>query len=229
MPRLIRVAHSTLSALATLAALAAAPAAQAVIIHSGPVNLAIPNTTAGLYVNVVNGTSYSGPDTFPALPGPGANYDFNVFGSSTWSLFSSATAGQSAPALPGTSRGYVAATAAGAASSLSFGALISNGSVFNTGTPSGSVLTTGAPAIFGFRFRNEGSDLSSAADDTVHFGWARVILTAGVPGTLVDYAFESTPLLGIQAGVVPEPGSWALMAGGLLGVACWLRRRNRTA
>ena len=229
MPRLIRVAHSTLSALAALAALVAAPAAQALIVYSGTVNLAIPNTAAGLYVNVINGTTYSGPDTFPALPGPGANYDFNVFGSATWSLFSPGLAGQSAPVLPVTSLGYVAATAAGAASALSFGTLISNASVFNTGTPSGSALTTGAPAIFGFRFRNEGSDLSSATDDTVHFGWARVVFTAGVPGTLVDYAFESTPLLGIQAGVVPEPGSWALMAGGLLGVACWLRRRNRAA
>jgi hypothetical protein len=154
---------------------------------------------------VLNGTSFSGPGTFPALPGPGSNYDFNVFGTATWSLFSPGTSGLSAPTVLTTSRGYVAATATGAASNLAFGTTIDASSIFNTGTPSGSALSTGAPAIFGFRFRNEGPDLSTAADDTVHFGWARVTLTAGVPGTLLDYAFESVPNTGIQAGAAPAP------------------------
>lgn len=207
-------------------ALAGIVPAQAGVVYSGPVNLAIPNTTAGLYVNVLDGSSFSGPGTFPVLGSPGANFDFNVFGTSAWTLFSPTSSGQSAPTVPLTSRGYVSATTTGAASSLALGTLIDGSSIFNTGSPSAAALSTGAPVLFGFRFRNEGPDLSVATDDTVHFGWARVVLTAGVPGTLVDYAFESTPLTGIQAGVVPEPAAWLLMASGLAGLVARQRLRR---
>lgn len=198
--------------------------AQATVVYSGPVNLAVPNTAAGLYLNVLDGSSYSGPNTFPSLGGPGANYDFNAFGTSAWTFFSPGTSGQSAPTVPVTSRGYVAGTTTGPASSLALGTLIDGSSVFNTGSPSGSAVATGAPVIVGFRFRNEGANLSVATDDTVHYGWARLVLTGGVPGTLIDYAYESTPLTGIQAGVVPEPAAWLLMG---LGVAALLARQRR--
>ena len=200
--------------------------AQAVIVYSGVINLAIPNNSTGLYVNVLDGSTYSGPATFPTLGGPGANFDFNLFGTTAWTLFAPGTTGQSAPTVPAASKGYVSVTATGAASNLAFGTLIDGSSVFNTVTPSGSALATGSPALFGFRFRNEGPDLASAADDTVHFGWARVILTNNVPGTLVDYAFESMPLTGIQAGVVPEPSTYALFGAGLAGLLAWSRRRR---
>jgi hypothetical protein len=205
-----------------------AGAAQAVPVYSGVVNLAIPNTTAGLYLNVLNGTSYSGPNTFPALGEPGANYDFNVFGTTTWSFFSPTTSGQSAPTVPTTSRGYVSASTTTGAVSLTLGTLVGGSSIFNTGSPSGAAVSTGAPVLIGFRFRNEGADLTSATDDTVHYGWARLILTPGVPGTLVDYGFESTPLTAIAAGVtgaVPEPGAWAMM---VLGLAGLLARQRKT-
>jgi len=200
--------------------------AQAVIVYSGVINLAIPNNNTGLYVNVLDGSTFSGPATFPTLGGPGANFDFNVFGSTAWTLFSPGTAGQSAPAVPTAAKGYVSVIPTGAASNLAFGTLIDGSSVFNTGSPSGSALTTGGPALFGFRFRNEGPSLASAADDTVHFGWARVILSDNMPGTLVDYAFESIPLTGIQAGVVPEPSTYALFGAGLAGLLAWSRRRR---
>lgn len=210
-----------------LGGLLAAGSAQADVVYSGPLNLAIPNTTAGLYVNVLDGTTFSGPGTFPVLGGPGANFDFNIFGSTAWTFFSPTGSGQSAPTVPVTSRGYVSASATGAAVGLSLGTLIDGSSVFNTGSPSAAGVSTGAPVTIGFRFRNEGIDLSTAADDTVHFGWFRVSLTAGVPGTLLDYAYESTALTGIQAGVVPEPGTWLLMGLGVAGLL--LRKRYQAA
>lgn len=222
MRSMIKVSRTAV-AVAALGGLWAAGSAQAVTVYSGVLNLAIPNTTAGLYVNVLDGSSFSGPGTFPVLGGPGANFDFNVFGSTAWTLFSPTSSGQSAPTVPVTSRGYVAVSATGAASSLALGTVIDGSSIFNTGSPSAAGLSTGAPVIFGFRFRNEGPNLASAADDTVHFGWARVVLTAGTPGTLVDYAFESSPLTGIQAGVVPEPATWLLM--GLGGAGLMARKR----
>ena len=192
--------------------------------YRGVINLAIPNNATGLYVNVLDGSTFSGPAIFPTLGGPGANFDFNLFGATACTLFSPETSGQSAPTVPAASKGYVSATETGAVSNLAFGSLIDGSSVFNTVTPSGSALTTGGPALFGFRFRNEGPNLASAADDTVHFGWARVILSDNMPGTLVDYAFESIPLTGIQAGVVPEPSTYALFGAGLAGLLAWSRR-----
>ena len=214
------------AAAAALGGMLATGSAQAVIVYSGLVNLAIPSTVAGLYVNVLNGTSFSGPGVFPTLPGPGSNFDFNLFGTASWSFFSPTASGQSAPGVPDTSKGYVSASATGAGLNLAPGTLISGASVFNVGSPSAAALTTGAPAIFGFRFRNEGPDLNVATDDTVHFGWARVRLTAGVPGTLIDYAFESVPLTGIQAGVVPEPGTWMLMGLGVAGLVLAQKRKR---
>lgn len=209
-----------------LAFLASTTAAQAIVVYSGVVNWSIPNTATGLYVNVIDGSRFSGPGNFPTLGGPGANYDFNLYGTASWTFFSPGTSGQSVPTVPVTSRGYLATQANGPASALTAGALISNASLFNTGSPSGSLVTTGSPVIFGFRFRNE-NDLSTAADDTVHFGWARVVLNPGTPGLLVDYAFESNPLTGIQAGAVPEPATWALLLGGVMGLAHWSRRGAR--
>ncbi len=212
---------------AALAALFCASAAQAVVVYSGTVNLAIPNTTAGLYLNLVDGSSFTGPGTFPVNPGPGANFDFNVFGTAAWTFFSPGTSGQ-VNTVPTTSKGYVSATATGPASSLALGTPIDGSSLFNTGSPSGSAVTTGAPVIIGLRFRNE-NVAANLTDDTVHYGWVRVALTAGLPSTLIDYGYESTPLTGIAAGVtaaVPEPAAWLLMGLGL-GVAGLLARRRQ--
>ena len=88
-------AAAAAAAVAVHGTLLAAGSAQAVIISSGPVNLAMPNTAAGLHVNVLNGSSFSGPATFPVLGGPGANCDFNIFGTAALTFFSPSGAGLS--------------------------------------------------------------------------------------------------------------------------------------
>jgi hypothetical protein len=225
---LTRLSRQVAQAVA-LCACVAAPAAHAVVVYSGPLNVQIPNDTIGLYFNLVTGTGYTGPNTFPGTTGPGSNYDFNLYQfGNAWTAFSPGTSGQSAPTVPLTSRGYVAATSTGGVLALALGTTIDGSSTFNTGSPDASTLATGAPVYFGLRFRNEG-DTTTAADDTVHYGWVQVSLPvgAGSPGTLLGYAFESTPLTAVQAGVVPEPATWALMGLGALGVAGWARRQRR--
>lgn len=221
----MRFANGFHNIAAAVVALAAAGSAQAVVVYSGIVNIAVPNNIDGLYVNVVTGSTYAG-SGFPATSGPGANYDFNLFAATTWSAFSPGSLGQALPTpVPATSKGYVAATTTTGVLNLASGTVIGGASIFNTGTPTAAAIATGSAAYFGFRFRNENA-VADPADDTVHFGWARVTLTNGVPGTLIDYAFESTPLTSITVGVVPEPGSVLLMGAGLAGMLALVRRRR---
>jgi MYXO-CTERM domain-containing protein len=209
---------------------AAALPAHAVVVYSGTVNIAVPNTFDGLFLNVVTGSNFAGPG-FPALGGAGSNYDINLFGATTWSLFSPGSSGQSTPTpVPTTSKGYVAGSATGDVLNLATGTLIGGASIFNTGSPGATALATGTATLLGFRFRNEGPDLTVSTDDTVHYGWARFRLSSGSPGTLIDYAFESTPLTAIAAGVtapIPEPASVAMWGAGLLGLVTLAQRRRR--
>ncbi len=209
----------------------AALPAQAVVVYSGTVNIAVPNSFDGLFLNVVTGSTFAGPG-FPALGGAGANYDVNIYFSGTWTLFAPGFLGQSEPTpVPAGSKGYVADSPTGTALNLPVGTLIGGSSVFNTSTTPAGALATGATTVLGFRFRNEGPNLAVSTDDTVHYGWARFRLpSSGTgPGTLVDYAFESTPLTAIAAGVttpIPEPASYAMFGAGLLGLMAFMRRRQ---
>ena len=63
-----------------------------------------------------------------------------------------------------------------------------------------------------------------------YYGWVGMTLQNPASntstGTITDFAYESTPGLGIAAGATPEPSGLALLA---LGAAGLLRRKNRGA
>ena len=198
------------------AALAAPAVADAAIIYSGPVNIGIPSTTAGVYLNVVTGVNNISPG---AVPG----WDVNPFGSSAFSLFN--------PTAPSGGVYVVNApggTSATAPDNLAFGTLISAASGFGSGTGETTGITAfnlnSSNNLVGFRFQNE------AAGNAIQYGWMRISLsttTIAQPRLIVEYAYDDSGV-GILAGAVPEPSTFALlgvMAAGALGVREWRKRK----
>ena len=186
--------------------------ADAAIVHSGIVNINIPSTTAGVYVNVVAGTTGSS----SSLPG----WDVNPWSSSTLNYFS-----------PSTGSAYVQRLGGGATANLTAGTLIdAAGGAGAGGYGSSGAQTTGNNPhllnsdqnLIGFRFFKEGDTAG-----TFHYGWMRISLgssLAAQPRTLVEYAYEDQVGVGIAAGAVPAPGALALI--GLAGVVGSRRRRH---
>lgn len=195
-------------AVTALATILAAPA-HAAIVYSGPVNISIPDDIDGIYLNVVSGASGA---PGGAVPG----WDINPYsaGAGLFSLWGPTVNTWFTPT--GVSDGnYV----------LPFGTPISgpNAAFFRPGgaTDIGPQVTLGAANLFGFRFTAE-------PGGTNHFGWIEITF-GGDASTraITGYAFESTPNLAIQAGVIPEPGTYALMIAGLAGIAGFAARRRK--
>jgi PEP-CTERM motif len=199
------------------AALAAPAVADATIVSSGPVNINIPSTTSGIYLNVVTGV-------FATTPGGAPGWDINPWGSADFLVWSATTGGVIS--------GFPGGSSTTLVDNLPLATLIDASSP-NYGTQN-SIETTGSTAFLlnsssnyvGFRFVNESTGVTN-------FGWAEFSLGAtfnGQPRTLLAYAYENTGaqiLVGKNAGA-PEPSTFALLgvaAAGALGVREWRKRK----
>jgi hypothetical protein len=182
--------------------------AKAAIVESGPVNINVPNTFSGVYINLLTGAT-------GATPGAVPGWDFGPWGSSSLlSFFWNGT--------PANTAGGVAATATGPYLDLALGSFVSAASVYSASATSAAAAAfqTSGTHFLGFRFLNEATGI-------VNFGYAQFSTTGpgGFPATIVRYAYENT---GAGITVVPEPTTFALfgvMAAGALGVRVWRSRK----
>jgi hypothetical protein len=181
--------------------------ADAYIVWSGIININIPSTTQGVYLNVITGQTGG---TSAGTPG----WDVNPWSGSGLSFFSP------------TGGGYVRGlgSSAFAVDNLAFNTVIDASQAFGSGTAE----STGATAfnlnssqnLVGFRFVNE-------ATGGTHYGWMRIQMWSGPgvqPRSIVEYAYESVAGASINAGLIPAPGAIALL--GMAGLAGFGRRRR---
>lgn len=211
--RRISPLNGRLVAYASLAAsCAAAPSGRAVVVYSGPVLINIPNTSAGIYLNVVTGAAGTSP---AAVVG----WDINLWGLSSLNLFSATGGGM---AYVGMGTEYF---------NLAPGTFVTAGSPFTSlGTATSSsampLNLNSSNNYIGFRFLNE-------ATGQTNYGWAQIVLSgtaASQPRYIFAYAYEDTgaPIgIGPLTPPMPEPGPitlFAFVAVGAVVVRAWRKR-----
>ena len=199
------VACSAAAAAATVGGVAQQNA-EAAIVYSGVVNINIPSTTAGVYLNVVTGVNNANPASVPG-------WDLNPWSTGGLGLFS-----PTAPA-----GGVYVVTAANFGANLAPGTPINAASLYGSGSSANNAQwnLNSSNNLVGFRFQNE------ANGNLTHYGWMRISLAAtaaGQPRAIVEYAYENVAGTSINAGAVPAPGSLALLA---LGAAGLVGRRRK--
>jgi hypothetical protein len=189
--------------------------AQGAVVYSGVKNFALPAAVgAQLYINLVTSETAATGRGAPGL----TDWDMAPYGSGLTNQpsYSAATV------FAGTASVNLAAgTLINAASLLS----AATGGIVNVGIPVG---TTG---IIGFKFNPASNDGFAAATlaTLTNYGWMRLTTQAGGGGSVVDWAYESTPGTGIAAGAVPEPSALSCLALGAFGLSTLRRRKAALA
>src|ERR1043165_2437875 len=171
--------------MAAVAALTGA-GAEAAIVYSGVVNINIPSTLQGVYLNVVTGTNNSVPGNVPG-------WDVDPWSSAGFGLFN--------PAAP-TGGVYINTTAGGTvAINMAPGAMINSSNFYgsNTSTNTSQWVLNSSNNLVGFRFQNENNA------NAIHYGWMRISFSGGIatqPRSIVEYAYEDQAGAGIPAGAI---------------------------
>ncbi len=192
---------------------ATAPVANAAIVTFNT-SIAIPQTTAGVYINLLTGATGS------SAAGV-AGWDFNPYNSNGGTRL-----GFYWNQNPAASHGGVASTGSGPYLNLAPGTVVGPASTFSNtiaGTVGSPFLTTSS-LVLGFRFQNENTN-------TVNYGYLNMTTTAsnGFPATITGWSFEDSGASITVAGDsgVPEPSSILLTSAGLALGALQMRRWRR--
>ncbi|MBU3727774.1 MAG: hypothetical protein FGM37_00770 [Phycisphaerales bacterium] len=195
--------------LASAAALAAGVAlcassqqADAAIVWSGTVNINIPSTPDGVYVNLLSGSS-------AVSGGSVAGWHINSYGNANLGFFSGASGGGFLSGLGSSATGVdnlAFLTEIGAGQSF-----VSSGLVEGTGAT--SMNLNSSENLIGFSFVN-------ASTGGTHYGWMRIQFSGtsfSQPRAIVEYAYEDVAGRSILAGLtVPAPGALALLVAATL-------------
>ena len=176
--------------------------ANATVVYSGAINVIVPVTIDGIYMNVQTG-AWSSTTTTPA------GWDVNPYGTSTTAVSLFAATGTGYMRNPGTT--------ATAATRLDLGTVVGSSAFFygNSSATMGSGTgqwAANSSGYFGFKF--------TAADAATHYGWMQLSIGANAgTRTIVRYAWEDVANTSLT---VPAPGAVAL-----LGLAGFAKRRRR--
>lgn len=192
------VHFAAVAAAAGAAVVANVGTAEAAIVHTPGANIPINADFSGVYLNVVTGaTGFSSGGT------PG--WDLNPWLSGSAGNMFTPTGGGSMSSAP--ESGVL---------NLAPGTPITAAGPWDTGTASAAAYGS-SDVLMGFRFTNENAG-------QVQYGWARLRFpVTGNPGIIYEYAYEDTGA-SINAGAVPAPGSFGLLA---LGAAALAGRRRK--